>query len=194
MLAIFLDIETTGLDPTRHAPIDIAFQVIDVNTGETKGIYNRIVKQPREVWDRHDPVSLTINGYTWERVSQGVDPQVVHDEIVDMLNKIGIVRGKAVFICQNPAFDRSFFAQLVDVYSQEGFNWPYHWLDLASMYWAMLFQKNRAQGIAFPETMNLSKNEIAKAYSLPPEEDPHLAMNGVKHLIQCYKAVLGIVE
>lgn len=192
MLAIFLDIETTGLDPIRHVPIDIAFKVVDVTTGQIRASYNKVVRQEREVWDRHDPVSIAVNGYTWEQTQQGIDPQTIHDEILAMLNGIGIKRGNAVFICQNPAFDRSFFAQLVDVYTQERLNWPYHWLDLASMYWAMLFQKNRIQGVAFPETLSLSKNEIAKNYGLPPEADPHRAMNGVNHLMLCYQAVLGV--
>ena len=192
MLAIFLDIETTGLDPNRHVPIDIAFQVVDVTTGQIRGSYNQVVKQERDAWERHDPVSIIVNGYTWEQLLQGKDPQVIHKEIISMLNGIGIKRGNAVFLCQNPAFDRSFFAQIVDVYTQERLNWPYHWLDLASMYWAMLFQKNRTQGMPFPETLNLSKNEIARTYGLAPEADPHRAMNGVKHLILCYQAVLGV--
>lgn len=192
MLAIFLDSEANGLDATRHVPIDIAFQVVDVTTGQIKGSYNRVIKQPRDVWDRHDPSSLAVNGFTWEQICQGTDPQIVHQEIIDFFTNLSIQRGKSVFICQNPAFDRAFFSQMVDVYTQERLNWPYHWLDLASMFWAMLAQKNSRQGIPFPETLNLSKNEIAKAYGLPPEEEPHRAMNGVKHLTLCYQAVLGV--
>lgn len=192
MLAIFLDMEATGLDPVRHAPIDIAFQVVDVTTGEIRGSYNRLIKQPREVWNRHDPISLQVNGYTWDQIQKGADPALVHDEIIAIFTQIGIVRGKAVFICQNPAVDRTFITQLIDVYTQERLHWPYHWLDLASMYWAMLCQKNKNEGLAFPEKLNLSKNEIARSYGLPSEAEPHLAINGVRHLMECYQAVLGV--
>lgn len=99
-------------------------------------------------------------------------------------------RGSAVFICQNPAFDRGFFNLLVDVYVQELLNWPYHWLDLASMFWANIFVKARNSGIPLPDKISLSKNDIAKYYDLPPEENPHKAMRGVDHLILCYRKVL----
>ena len=138
MLAIFLDIETTGLDPKIHQPIDIAFKVIDPSTGEVKGDYQSIVKQSQERWDERDPISIEINGYTWEEVQSGKEPDVIAKEIIEQFTEFKVQRGKAVFICQNPAFDRGFFTHIIDVYTQENLNWPYHWLDFASMYWAYL--------------------------------------------------------
>lgn len=192
MLAIFLDIETTGLDPHRHHVIDIALKIVDISTGKLRNSYQSVVKQPYAAWDKRDPGSIEINGFTWDQVQAGKDPSLVAIEIIDLFSKLGIERGKSVFICQNPAFDRGFFTHLIDVYTQEKLLWPYHWLDLASMYWALLVQKQAAQGIPFPEQLNLSKNEIAKACNLPPESAPHRAMNGVNHLILCYGAVLGV--
>lgn len=192
MDAIFLDIETTGLDPTKHRAIDIAFQVYNLSTGQRKGIFQSIVKQSLESWARCDPTSLEINGYTWERVSTGKDAALVGKEIIDLLTQLGIQRGRAVFICQNPAFDRGFFTQLIDVYTQEKLNWPYHWLDFASMYWALLVKNCIESGTPFPEALNLSKNEIAKSFNLPQEDLPHRAMKGVEHLILCYEKVLGV--
>jgi oligoribonuclease len=192
MLAIFLDTETTGLDPIRHSPIDVAIKVIDVTTEDVKGSYQTIVKQPEEVWKRADPVSLEINGYTWEKVLTGKEPNVVAEEIIQLLKNLGVERDNAVFICQNPAADRAFFTQLIDVYTQEKLKWPYHWLDLASMYWAMYVKKNKKDGKSFPKEMLLSKNSIAKAYGLPIEQEPHNAMGGVDHLIKCYEVVLGV--
>lgn len=191
MRAIFLDIETTGLDAQKHRVIDIAFKIIDVSTGELKATYQTIVKQTLEEWQKHDPISLQINGYTWDQVSLGKNPSIVTQEIIQIFTEQEIQRGKAVFICQNPAFDKGFFAHLVDVYTQEKLNWPYHWLDLASMYWALFVQKVHQLNVPLPDCMNLSKNEIAKSCLLPPEEEPHRAINGVNHLIQCYSAVLG---
>lgn len=192
MLGIFLDIETTGLDPTKHSVIDIAFKIIDLSSGQLKSSLNSIVKQSDVAWSKADPTSIQINGYTWEQVSQGKDSYSIGQEIIQIFTTIPIERGKAVFICQNPAFDRGFFSHLVDVYTQEKLNWPYHWLDLASMYWAMYYQKSIREGIPLPEKMSFSKNDIARTYNLPPEVDPHRALNGVDHLLLCYKAVLGI--
>lgn len=192
MRAIFLDIETTGLDATKHCPIDIAFKVIDLKNGMIVGAYESVIKPSPELWENRDPASILINGFTWKVVSLGKEASVVGQEIMDLFKLFLIERGKAVFICQNPAFDRSFFTQLVDIYTQEKLNWPYHWLDLASMYWAVMSQQRELKKIPMPEKMNLSKNEIAREYGLPAEIEPHKAMNGVEHLILCYQAVLGV--
>ncbi len=188
MLAVFLDIETTGLDPYRHSPIDIAMKIVDTSTGELKGTYQSVLKLDEEHWERRDPESMKINGYTWERIQQGKELSEVTSDILQLFKNQGIKRGEAVFICQNPAFDRGFFNHVVPVYTQEKLNWPYHWLDLASMYWAILVVK---QG-NFPKQTSLSKNAIGALYNIPEEVSPHLAINGVNHLIQCYTAVLGL--
>lgn len=189
MLAIFLDMETTGLDQTRHHAIDVALVIMDVNSGKKLASYQSLIKQPKEIFELADPLSLEINGYTYDMITHGKEVQVVRDEIIDLFQKHEIQRGLAVFICQNPGFDRTFFTKIIDVYTQEKLNWPYHWLDLASMYWARLLEKCQREGVPFPEKINLSKNVIAKEYQIEPEETPHLAMNGVNHLIACYKAV-----
>lgn len=191
MLAIFLDIETTGLDPTRHRAIDIALKAIDVNLKIEIGSYQSLIKPTAEVWDRRDPHSIEINGYTYDMLTLGKDIFQVRQEILDLFKKLGVERGKAVFICQNPSFDRSFFTHIVDVYTQEKLNWPYHWLDFASMYWALLTKNLAGQSKPFPQAINLSKNEIGKQYKILPESEPHRAMNGVDHLIECYKTVVG---
>lgn len=191
MLAIFLDIEATGLDFKKHKPIDLAFKIVDPNTGEIKAAYQSVVKQSQEIWDQSDPASIEINGYTWERVQGGKDSNVVKVEVIDIFSNLNIKRGKAVFICQNPSLDRALFTDIIDVYTQEKLNWPYHWLDFASMYWAYLSQKLKQSRKSYPNEVNLSKNSIAQKYKLETEGLPHLAMNGVDHLLLCYKAVIG---
>lgn len=190
MYGIFLDIETTGLNPSVHAPIDIACRVVDLTTGKFEGHYQSIVAQPIEAWDKRDPASIEINGFTWDELVQGKPPSIIGQELIQWFESFPIQRGSAVFICQNPAFDRSFFNQFIDVYVQERLNWPYHWLDLASMFWAVFVRQTFAAGQKLPEAMSLSKNEIAKKYHLPEEQGPHRAMKGVDHLITCYQAVL----
>jgi DNA polymerase-3 subunit epsilon/oligoribonuclease len=192
MRAVFLDLETTGLDPKIHVVIDAAFKIVDINSGRILDQYQAVIKQDDASWKRHDPVSLQINGYTWELIQTGKDPAVVTQEIIEIFKHHEIVRGNSIFICQNPAFDRIFLSQLVPIHEQEKLLWPYHWLDLASMYWALTVKRHVEEQRSLPETMTLSKNEIAKCYHLPPEEHPHLAINGVDHLMDCYQAVLGV--
>lgn len=189
MLTIFLDIETTGLDPRQHHPIDIALVVIDHETGEQKGSYQQLIKLSEQEWAAHDPVSIEINGYTYGDIKKGMTIDQVSSEIVDLFTELNVERGKAVFICQNPAFDRAFFGYIVPVYTQEVLNWPYHWLDLASMYWVLFNKELNTSKQTFPELINLSKNTIGKQFGITPEAEPHRAMNGVTHLIECYRAV-----
>jgi oligoribonuclease len=194
VIGIFLDIETTGLDSTRHAAIDLAFTMMDLRNGQVIDTYQSLIALPDEIWAKKDPVSMEINGYTWEQVKTGKLLSQVREEVLQKFKNAGIQRGSAVFICQNPAFDRGFFAQIVDVYTQETLNWPYHWLDFASMYWALLCRSVKEGKDQFPQAINLSKNSIGKLFSIPPEEVPHLAKNGVDHLINCYRRVVGFPE
>jgi oligoribonuclease len=192
MLGIFLDMETTGLDPLLHRSLEIAIKIYSLKTGQLRGSYEQVIRQSPDVWNKSDPISLKVNGFTWEMVCGGAPEAEVSREIVQLLNSQGVKRGQAVFIGQNSSFDRGFFGQLVSVYEQEKHDWPYHWLDLASMFWAIRMREHHHNGRALPDERSLSKNEIAKSYAIVPEAMPHRAMNGVEHLIQCYNAVVNM--
>jgi oligoribonuclease len=190
VLGIFLDLETTGLNPIKHRAIEIAFQIIDLYSGEKKASYESIIYQSPEIWTQSEPESLAVNGFTWAKVKSGKSEPDIAQEVISLINSLSIRRGMAVFICQNPSFDRAFFSQLINVDLQEEFKWPYHWLDFASMYWALNIREVIEEEILSLRAA-LSKDEIAKSYGLPPEEQPHRAMNGVNHLLLCYKTVVG---
>ncbi len=191
MLAIFLDIETTGLDFFRHRSIDLAFKIIDISTGKEKYTYHSIVKQSREVWEARDLKSMQINGFTWEKIQTGLTETEIKHQILSIFSELGISRERAFYICQNPAFDRGFFSQIIDVYSQERLNWPYRWLDFASMFWALQVKEAKQKHESLPIEINLSKNSIAEHYHLPVESIPHSALNGVNHLVLCYQTAIG---
>jgi len=191
MLSIFLDIETTGLDPLKHVAIDIAFEIYDTTKGFL-GFYQSLIKPSEQDWKRADPSSLSINGYSFEECLKGKEKKQIAQEILALFASCKVERGNTVFICQNPAFDRMFFAQIIDFSLQEQQKLPYHWLDLGSMVWALSVQKgtdSREETLAY---IPLSKNAIAKAYGIPAEEEPHLAIGGVKHLVRCYKKVFNL--
>ena len=187
MLGIFLDTETNGLDPFSHRVLEIAFKLIDLKTGVFIDSYEAIVCLTDKEWESSDPVSLQVNGFTKEKMARGKSKEEVSSEIQACFAKHNIQRGKAVFICQNPSFDRPFFAQLIPPMIQEKKLWPYHWLDLASMHFATALTKGKKA----PWETGLSKDKIAVAYSLPEEKKPHQAINGVDHLLACYEAVVG---
>lgn len=191
MIGVFLDTETNGLNSQIHKIVEIAFKIVDLTNGELKEEFQTLVAQPIEVWEKSDQESLRINGFTWEEISRGKTPRHASQAIIDIFTRWGIRRKKAVFICQNPSFDRVFFSQLIDPDTQELLSWPYHWLDLASMYWALSLDKAKQKKGPLPWETGFSKDLIATQYKLPSEEKPHRAMNGVSHLLLCYKAVVG---
>lgn len=194
MLAIFLDTETNGLNAHKHRVIEIAFQIVDVYTGALKDSFDSVVSISKEDWDKSDPSSLQVNGFVWEDTLPGKPQVQVAEQIRTSFAKNGIKRGTAVFICQNPSFDRAFFSQLINADEQEALSWPYHWLDLASMYWAQSIKTSSGGLGKYPWETGLSKDKIAQTYRLPKENKPHRAMNGVKHLLLCYEAVVGFPE
>jgi oligoribonuclease len=192
MLGIFLDIETNGLNPYKHKAIEIAFKIVNMETAEILDSYESIVFQTNAEWQNSDLASLQVNGFNWEQVSYGKPQDTIAKEIIDCFSNHNIQRGQAVFICQNPSFDRAFFAQFIDPDVQEKKLWPYHWLDLASMYWATsMLKRQKEKDLCYPWKIGLSKDKIAAYYHIQPEHAPHRAMNGVNHLLQCYEAVVG---
>lgn len=191
-MGIFLDSETNGLNPLKHKILEIAFKIVDLGSGEVREEFQSLIAQPRTEWEKSDPESLKVNGFTWEEVCKGGEPLLVAEQIKSCLNRHEVKRKSAVFICQNPSFDRAFFGQLINPDVQESLLWPYHWLDLASMYWARSIAKNEKGKL--PWETGLSKDKIAAANGLPTEEKPHRAMQGVCHLLLCYKMVVGFPQ
>jgi len=191
VLGVFLDTETNGLNSHVHKILEIAYKIVDLSTGEIKEQYQTIVMQPIEIWEKSDPHSLQINGFSWDEISKGRSSRQIAEHIIESFMKWGILRKKAIFICQNPSFDRVFFSQLIDPDTQELLNWPYHWLDLASMFWALALDRAKKNEGPLPWITGVSKDLIAAHYKLPTEASPHRAMNGVEHLLLCYKTVVG---
>lgn len=191
MIGVFLDSEANGLNSQIHRMLEIAFKIVDLSNGNIKEEYQTVIAQPIEIWEKSDQESLRINGFTWEEVSQGKPPLQVSQQIIDCFSRHGIRRKQAVFICQNPSFDRVFFSRLIDPETQELLKWPYHWLDLASMYWALTIDQFKMHKTPLPWETGFSKDLIASHYKLPQEAKPHRAMNGVAHLLLCYEAVVG---
>jgi oligoribonuclease len=184
--SIFLDIEATGLDPRKHKTIDLAFIIYDLLQKNERLRYQTLLNPGASSWKERDTASDHVHGYTYDILKSGKGEIEVKEEIIRVFSSLKIQRKNAVFICQNPSFDRAFFSQLVPTYEQEERLWPYHWLDLASMFW-MKKQKEILKKKS--PLLHLSKNEIARELGLTGEAHPHRAMQGVEHLMLCYKAL-----
>lgn len=191
MLGVFLDTETNGLNPKTHKLIEIAYQIVHLGTGAVQESFQAIVAQSVDTWSCSDLESLKVNGFQWEEIAKGSAAERIEEAIIASFHRHNIRRKEAVFICQNPSFDRAFFSQLIDPNKQEALLLPYHWLDLASMHWALSIERGKQRKAPFPWEIGLTKDNIASYYHLPSESKPHRAMNGVAHLLLCYEAVVG---
>ncbi|NGX61157.1 MAG: hypothetical protein K940chlam9_00638 [Chlamydiae bacterium] len=189
MLLIFLDTETTGLDPQKHRALEIAYKIVDPFSGKTLNRFESLVSQTPEVWAEADPASLAVNGFTWEETLEGISEKNVASEIINDFNRMALGEKEGAFICQNPTFDRSFFNQIVPVELQVHYGWPYHWLDLASMFFALTLKRDPKNARCLKES-DLSKNAIASSLGLPKEASPHRAMQGVDHLLGCFQKLI----
>jgi oligoribonuclease len=183
MKAVFVDIETTGLDVSRHVAIDIALIVVDLNDYSYMHEYTSCIACDADHWWYSDPKALEVNGYNSLNHSKiAKDDWIVSEEIEKFLIEHEIVNGKAFFICQNPSFDRPFFLQIICHDRQIEMNLPYHWLDLASMYWIKFFGSFHPIPSSYcivPELaheISLSKDSIAKHLGIPCESKPHKAI------------------
>lgn len=185
MRGVFVDIETTGLNFRKHVPLDIAVSIVDLSDRTVIATYSSLITCTAHAWSYADDDALRVNGYDIDNHFPSKCAFDVGIEIENFLNKHEIEKGKAVFICQNPSFDKFFFGMIVDLFSARNRNLPYHWLDLASMFWIKFY------GSCYPTPieLSLSKDSIAEHFDIPPEERPHKALNGVSHLIECYRRV-----
>ncbi len=185
MLGIFLDIETNGLDPFIHCPLEISLVIKGLTTKKEVANYTSFIIPSEDEWQKSSPQSLKFTEISLKMLKKsGKEKTDVKDEIIHLFKKNNISRENSVFICQNPSFDRPFFSKIIDVQTQENLNLPYHWLDLASMYLSKRLIKSNLN-----YTLALSKDAIANDLGIVSEEKPHRAKNGVDHLISCYMAV-----
>jgi oligoribonuclease len=191
MIGVFLDTETSGLDPYVHTVIEVAFVIVDLYSGRKIASWEAAINISQQDWDKCDERSLAINGMTRNALAVGLNLSEVRSHIEEIFIQHGILQNRAVFICQNPSFDRPFFSKIIPTYRQEELNFPYHWLDLASMYWALVLSKRQTTS---DMEHSFSKDVIAKDCGLPSEDRPHRAMNGVRHLMLCYEKLIGYVS
>ena len=157
---IFLDTETTGLDPEKHDVWEIAWAV---NDGPIRSVIlpHSIVKA--------DIKALNMNGY-WDRVPGHFPDPETYDITIR-----GILEGNTL-VCANPTFDRMF------LWRRWGYE-PYHYrsIDIESM--ALLcFEWERPRGLK-----DIVDELNSRVYDI--DKPDHSAAKDVEVLRACYKAI-----
>lgn len=129
---LYLDTETTGLDPFQHEVIEVAIVIEEVP--EDPNAVGTIIQtwcrkiRPTHIRAAH-PKALEVNGYTPE-AWEGSLPFADHaDELATLLASAGCIVG------HNPTFDTSF---LKAAFAREGLGVriPYHQIDTVTLAYA----------------------------------------------------------
>ncbi len=196
MKGIFLDIETNGLDSDINSPLEICVNIYDLHSMLCITEYSSLIQCSVKCFVyESDPKALLVNGITFDEVKDAKTSYDICEDLTKLFLSHEIDKTNSVFICQNPSFDRSFFNQIMPIEVQQDLELPYHWLDLASMYFIknLVPQEVNGRTVRYHpniRTIPCSKDAIASFYGLPIEGNPHRATNGVKHLIECYRAMV----
>lgn len=124
----FVDVETTGLDPSRHEIIELGVVVADPRTLETRGMFDVRVRPGRI--EEADPVALDINGWSAEAWKDAVPIDVA------LVRARPLLEG-ALLAGHNVSFDRAY---LDAAWRSTGVRPPgmdHHVLDTATLAWPL---------------------------------------------------------
>ncbi len=153
----FIDLETTGLDASRHEVLEVAVLRVDARSLKVLAEYEARVR-PTRLADAH-PEALAVCGYSDEEWRDALSLEEVLATVTPLLTGT-LVAG------HNTSFDWGF---LVESYRSTALPLPsvdYHRLDTASLAWPLL---------ATGEVESLSLNALAKHFGLH-RPSPHRAM------------------
>ena len=154
---VFVDVETTGLDPERHELLELAAVRVDPHTLEPTDHASVRVRPTRLA--AADPKALEVNGYSDEVWRDAVT-------LATGLRRLAPLLEGALVAGHNVGFDWAFLAR---GYEQAGLPVPavdYHRLDTASLAWPLF---------AGAETESLSLDAVCAALGLC-RPSPHRAL------------------
>lgn len=124
---VFLDTETTGLDPRKHELLEIAAVRTTPDGLTVKGEYERRVV-PLRISDA-DPVALNVNGYRPEEWRDAVPP-------LQALSELQAFAADAVIVGHNVNFDLSFLDALAHSNNVSN-TWYKYKVDTVSLAWPL---------------------------------------------------------
>jgi DNA polymerase-3 subunit epsilon len=136
---LFVDTETTGLDPTKHELLEVAAIRTSPDGQTIISTYEAKLK-PLNL-DKAEPKALEINKYS---AAEWSDEKCVAPEIVaDNLQKMA---GNTVLVGQNVSFDEGFLSPL---FTRLGMRppWGYHKVDTVALAWP-LFLHSPLEGLS----------------------------------------------
>lgn len=185
---VFLDTETTGLDPKKHGIIQIAGAVTREVGGEISVIERFNYKLKPHESDEIDPQALGVTGTSLTMIELYDDPRKVHREFLSLLgrhcNKFDKM-DKMMFSGYNAAFDyammREWFLKCDDKYFGSWFwNPP---IDVMNMAITRLY-RDRAR------LPNFKLSTLAEFFNIVPDGNFHDAQADIDVTIKLFEKIL----
>lgn len=167
MNLFIVDLETTGLDSSKHEIIEIG--CVNTSNGETF----ECKVHPLHLSDA-DPKALEINGYKHEDWEDAfLLPNAL--KLLGQFVTCGEEKSSPHFMSYNASFDWPFLQQ---AYARTGIRDPFHYHHLCLLTLAWNWQGK-------PESLSL-KN-VSLALGIPPEPEVHRAINGALTAYKVFK-------
>ncbi|HIH58440.1 MAG: hypothetical protein QT08_C0019G0014 [archaeon GW2011_AR17] len=184
---IVIDVETTGVIPTKHSILSIG--AIDFNNPE-----NQFYEECR-IWDGAQVMqdgeegmlsALKINGFTKEEIrdSKKKSQKQVLEELYQWVQTCK----EQTFAGENPFFDRDFIATSV---KRENITWivPYRTIDLHTVAYTYHLKKGLLPPLKEKRTA-INLDYILTLVGLPEEPKPHNALTGAKMEAEAFSRLL----
>lgn len=192
----FLDLETTGLEPSEgHVIASIgAVAVRNVKKDPIKEFYVEVTPTP-EQWGRANPRALEVNGFTYDRlVEQGKPLREAAHDFLEWLVDNGVVTGKAVVVGHNPGFDLKFLYAYLGT-DLEFINFPTSRddvIDIRELYDILV--NRRVMPYLSPRQGGRSAKNIARVLRVEEEPVVHNALEGARLAQRNYDAIMAMLK
>jgi len=177
---VFVDTETTGLDPRRHELIELAY--IRVNQSWIPGekpVFEELYEWSVKVRPEHivtaDPVSLKVAGYS-------PDEWRTADDVLTALQEFSDGTQGAIMVAHNVAADAAFIDTALSTHGMQN-KMHYHRLDTVSMAYAKLH--------GAPDVHRFSLAELCKYFGII-NPDPHSALADARACFELFKKLMEL--
>lgn len=168
---VFVDLETTGLDPRKHEIVEMGVVVVDARTMEVLVEIDEKIRPDRP--EDGDPKAYEVNGYNAEDWKEAATLWMA----MRLLSTVG--RGGR-FVAHNMIFDWSF---LEEASRKTGLplDFDRHRVDIFTLAWGK---------IPHDRMQSWSLKTICTYLRLLPEPKVHRAINGARCAYNAYKALM----
>ncbi len=131
---LLIDLETTGLDASKHEIIQIAALLLDKKTLKEKGVFSSYIRPSR--WKNRDLESMKVNGIKWDQVKDAQGLQKVLYQFDELFHP------KSVILSYYGGPVDMDFLRIAYKKVKMDWNFDYHYFNLWCVFYAYLASKN----------------------------------------------------